>query len=205
MKRDIQLHVKRIIDVLWSLYGLVVCIPVFAAAALVVKLDSEGPAFFALNAAGMGGCSFRQWKFRTMVNGARENGDRFETSAYDPRITRVGRFLRRWSIDELPQLWNVLRGDMSLVGPRPTFLEVAAKYSPEQSRRLAMRPGITGLAQVSGRNALSWEERIPLDIYYVEHSSLAMDLRILALTVPALFRGSEVYGKDGRVRLPDLG
>ncbi|HEY8715308.1 MAG TPA: sugar transferase [Candidatus Acidoferrum sp.] len=205
MKRDIQLHVKRIIDVLWSLYGLVVCIPIFAAAALVVKLDSEGPAFFALNAAGMGGCSFRQWKFRTMVNGARENGDRFETSAYDPRITRVGRFLRRWSIDELPQLWNVLRGDMSLVGPRPTFLEVAAKYSPEQSRRLAMRPGITGLAQVSGRNALSWEERIPLDIYYVEHSSLAMDLRILALTVPALFRGSEVYGKDGRVRLPDLG
>lgn len=205
MKRDIQLHVKRIIDVLWSLYGLVVCIPIFAAAALVVKLDSEGPAFFALNAAGMGGCSFRQWKFRTMVNGARENGDRFETYAYDPRITRVGRFLRRWSIDELPQLWNVLRGDMSLVGPRPTFLEVAAKYSPEQSRRLAMRPGITGLAQVSGRNALSWEERIPLDIYYVEHSSLAMDLRILALTVPALFRGSEVYGKDGRVRLPDLG
>ena len=205
MQRDIHLHVKRLIDVLWSLYGLVVCIPIFAAAALVVKLDSEGPAFFALNAAGMGGCSFRQWKFRTMVNGARENGDRFETSAYDPRITRVGRFLRRWSIDELPQLWNVLRGDMSLVGPRPTFLEVAAKYSPEQSRRLAMRPGITGLAQVSGRNALSWEERIPLDIYYVEHSSLAMDLRILALTVPALFRGSEVYGKDGRVRLPDLG
>jgi undecaprenyl phosphate N,N'-diacetylbacillosamine 1-phosphate transferase len=205
VKGDTQLRVKRVTDVLCSLCGLVVCSPLLGVAGLAVKLDSAGPAFFALDAAGLGGRSFRQWKLRTMVNGARENGDRFETSADDPRITRVGHLLRRWSVDELPQLWNVLRGEMSLVGPRPTFVEVAAKYSPAQSRRLAMRPGVTGLAQVSGRNALSWEERIPLDIYYVEHYSLGMDLRILALTVPALFRGSEVYGKDGRVRLPDPG
>jgi lipopolysaccharide/colanic/teichoic acid biosynthesis glycosyltransferase len=197
--------VKRVADIFWSLYGLIVCAPVLAAAALAVKLDSAGPVFFSLDAAGHRGRAFRQWKLRTMVNGARENGDRFETSAHDPRITHVGRFLRRWSIDELPQLWNVLRGEMSLVGPRPTFIEVAAKYSPEQSRRLGMRPGITGLAQVSGRNALTWEERIPLDLYYIEHYSLAMDLRVLTLTLPALLRGDEVYGKDGRVRLPDLG
>lgn len=205
MRRDEQLQVKRAIDVVWSLYGLMLFAPLLAAAALAIKLDSRGPAFFSMDAAGAGGRPFRQWKLRTMEEGARENGDRYETSANDPRITRVGRFLRRWSLDELPQLWNVLRGEMSLVGPRPTFAEVAARYSPQQSRRLAMRPGITGLAQVSGRNALRWEERIPLDIYYVEHYSLVLDVRILALTIPALFRSGEVYGKDGRVRLPDLG
>lgn len=205
MRRDREFVVKRAIDVVWSVFGLILFAPLLAAAALAVKLDSRGPALFALDAAGFSGRPFRQWKLRTMADGARENGDRFETSADDPRITRVGRFLRRWSLDELPQLWNVLRGEMSLVGPRPTFAEVAAKYSAQQSRRLAMRPGITGLAQVKGRNALRWEERIPLDIYYVAHYSLALDLRILALTIPALFRSAEVYGKDGRVRLPDPG
>src|SRR6202051_640013 len=107
-----------------------------------------------------------------MVNDARHSGDRFETSSNDPRITLVGHFLRRWSIDELPQLWNVLRGEMSIVGPRPAFFEIASKYSVEQARRLAMRPGLTGLAQVLGRNLLPWPERGELDIFYVEHHSL---------------------------------
>jgi lipopolysaccharide/colanic/teichoic acid biosynthesis glycosyltransferase len=142
---------------------------------------------------------------RTMVHGARESGDRFETSASDPRITRVGHFLRRWSIDELPQLWNVLRGEMSIVGPRPAFCEIASKYSAEQARRLAMRPGLTGLAQVQGRNLLTWAQRVELDIFYVEHYSLWLDCEIMTRTIPVLFQGEGVYGKDGRVRVQDLG
>jgi undecaprenyl phosphate N,N'-diacetylbacillosamine 1-phosphate transferase len=205
MKRETQLCLKRIVDAALAFSGLMVCFPVLAIAALAIKLDSEGPLFFQLSAAGFVGKEFGQWKLRTMAKGARENGDRFETSSSDPRITRVGRFLRRWSIDELPQLWNVLRGEMSLVGPRPTFLEVAAKYSPAQSRRLAMRPGLTGLAQVKGRNLLPWAKRIQLDVFYVEHYSLWMDCKIMARTIPVLFRCEGLYGKDGRVRMPDLG
>jgi lipopolysaccharide/colanic/teichoic acid biosynthesis glycosyltransferase len=140
-----------------------------------------------------------------MMHGARDSGDRFETSSNDPRITRVGHFLRRWSIDELPQLWNVLRGEMSIVGPRPAFFEIASKYSAEQARRLAMRPGLTGLAQVQGRNLLTWAERVELDIFYVEHYSLWLDCEIMARTIPVLFQGEGVYGKDGRVRVQDLG
>jgi lipopolysaccharide/colanic/teichoic acid biosynthesis glycosyltransferase len=140
-----------------------------------------------------------------MIEGARESGDRFETSSNDPRITRVGHFLRRWSIDELPQLWNVLRGEMSIVGPRPAFFEIATEYSPEQARRLAMRPGLTGLAQVQGRNLLTWAERVELDIFYVKHYSLWLDCEIMARTIPVLFQGEGVYGKDGRVRVQDLG
>jgi lipopolysaccharide/colanic/teichoic acid biosynthesis glycosyltransferase len=155
--------------------------------------------------AGLGGEGFDQWKLRTMVNGAREGGNRFETSSSDPRITRVGHFLRRWSIDELPQLWNVLRGEMSIVGPRPAFFEIASKYSAEQARRLAMRPGLTGLAQVQGRNLLTWAERVELDIFYLEHYSLWLDCEIMARTIPVLFQSEGVYGKDGRVRVQDLG
>ena len=140
-----------------------------------------------------------------MVNDAREKGDSFETSSSDPRITRVGHFLRRWSIDELPQLWNVVRGEMSLVGPRPMIYELVAKYSPQPSLRLTMRPGLTGLAQVRGRNLLSWAERIQLDRFYVEHYSLWRDFTIMARTIPVLFQYQGIYGKDGRVRIPDLG
>lgn len=205
MKRESQLRVKRIADVVLAIVALLLCSPILLLAALAIKFDSKGPICFKLRAAGLNGTGFHQWKLRTMIDGARENGDCFETFSHDPRITRVGHFLRRWSIDELPQLWNVLRGDMSLVGPRPTFCEVAAKYSPEQSRRLAMRPGLTGFAQVSGRNLLTWAERIELDIYYVEHYSLSFDCKIAACTIPVLFQGEGVYGKDGRVRIPDLG
>ncbi len=205
MKRENQLRVKRATDVLLTFFLLPLCLPVLAIAAVAIKIDSVGPVLFKLRAAGKGGTHFEQWKLRTMVDGARTSGDYFETSENDPRKTRVGHFLRRWSIDELPQLWNVLRGEMSLVGPRPTFCEVAAKYSPRQAQRLSMRPGITGLAQVNGRNSLTWAERIHLDIGYIERYSLSMDCKIVARTIPVLFESEGVYGKDGRVRIPDLG
>jgi lipopolysaccharide/colanic/teichoic acid biosynthesis glycosyltransferase len=205
MRSDLQLGVKRIMDVGLAIVGLIAGAPLLLVSAIAIKLGSCGPVFFRLRVAGLRGKGFDQLKLRTMVHGARESGDRFETSSSDPRITRVGHFLRRWSIDELPQLWNVLRGEMSIVGPRPVFFEIASMYSAAQARRLAMRPGLTGLAQVQGRNLLTWSERVELDIFYVEHYSLWMDCEIMARTIPVLFQGEGVYGKDGRVRVQDLG
>ncbi|HWZ25733.1 MAG TPA: sugar transferase [Verrucomicrobiae bacterium] len=205
MRRELQLFAKRIVDVVLAIFSLIIVAPLLLVSAVAIKLGSRGPVFFRLRVAGLGGEGFDQWKLRTMVNGAREGGDRFETSSSDPRITRAGHFLRRWSIDELPQLWNVLRGEMSIVGPRPAFFEIASKYSTEQVRRLAMRPGLTGLAQVQGRNLLTWAERVELDIFYVKHYSLWLDCEIMARTIPVLFRSEGVYGKDGRVRVQDLG
>jgi lipopolysaccharide/colanic/teichoic acid biosynthesis glycosyltransferase len=205
MGRELQLSAKRIMDVVLAILGLIVFVPLLLVCAIATKLNSRGSVFFRLPVAGLRGKGFKQIKLRTMVHGAREIGDRFETSACDPRITRVGHLLRRWSIDELPQLWNVLCGEMSIVGPRPAFFEIASKYSAEQARRLAMRPGLTGLAQVQGRNLLTWAERVELDIFYVEHHSLWLDCEIIARTIPVLFQGEGVYGKDGRVRVQDLG
>ena len=195
---------KRVFDLALSLLGLVVLAPVFALIALCISLDSPGDIFFKLRVAGRDGKPFDQWKFRTMIQNAREVAHRFETSATDPRITRVGRFLRRWSLDELPQLWNVLRGEMSLVGPRPAFLEIAQRYSPEQARRLQMRPGLTGLAQLQGRNLLPWEQRIVLDIVYIDRYSVWLDAKILWRTIPLLLRGTGVYGEGGVVKMHDL-
>src|SRR6202049_3442650 len=205
MRREWQVIVKSIIDAGRATVGLIIAVPLLLVSAIAIKVSSRGPVFFCLRAAGLQGKGFDQWKVRTMVHGARERGDHFETSSSDPRITRVGHFLRRWSIDELPQLWNVLRGEMSIVGPRPVFFEIASKYSAEQARRLEMRPGLTGLAQVQGRNLLTWAERVELDIFYVEHYSLWLDYEIMARTIPVLFHGEGVYGKDGRVRVQDLG
>jgi lipopolysaccharide/colanic/teichoic acid biosynthesis glycosyltransferase len=205
MRIELQLIGKRIMDVGLAMVGLIIVAPLLLVSAIAIKADSRGPAFFRLRVAGLRGKGFDQWKLRSMVPGARESGDRFETSSNDPRITRVGHFLRRWSIDELPQLWNVLRGEMSIVGPRPAFFEIASKYSAEQARRLAMRPGLTGLAQVLGRNLLAWPERVELDIFYVEHHSLWLDCKIMARTMPVLFQSEGVYGEDGRVRVQDLG
>jgi lipopolysaccharide/colanic/teichoic acid biosynthesis glycosyltransferase len=151
--------------------------------------------------AGRNARPFDLLKFRTMIKGAQQKGDPFETAMDDPRITRVGRFLRRWSLDELPQLWNVLRGEMSLVGPRPTFVEVARQYSPREARRLQMRPGLTGWAQVNGRNLLPWPQRVAFDLDYIERYSLWLDVQILARTLPALVRKEGVYGEGGKVRM----
>ena len=204
MSRGIQLGVKRAVDLLVAACGLILLLPVFVVMGILIKLDSPGPIFFRLKVAGCKGKGFDQWKFRTMVENARQKAHAFETSATDPRITLVGRFLRRWSLDELPQLWNVFQGEMSLVGPRPTFLEIATRYSSLEAGRLLMRPGLTGLAQVHGRNLLPWPERVALDIEYIEHYSLWMDFKILISTIPAVLRGKGVYGDDGKVRMHDL-
>jgi lipopolysaccharide/colanic/teichoic acid biosynthesis glycosyltransferase len=204
MSRKIQLGVKRVLDLVVAACALVLLIPFFILVGILIKIDSPGSVFFRLRVAGLGGNPFGQWKFRTMVNGARQKAHPFETSATDPRVTRVGRFLRRWSFDELPQLWNVLRGEMSLVGPRPTFIEVASRYSSFEAGRLRMRPGLTGLAQVHGRNLLSWPERVALDIEYIEQYSLWLDTKILIRTIPVVLESRGVYGDDGKVRMHDL-
>jgi undecaprenyl phosphate N,N'-diacetylbacillosamine 1-phosphate transferase len=193
-----------VLDLLVAACVLVLLLPVFVLLGILIKLDSPGPIFFRLRVAGCAGKAFDQWKFRTMVEGARQKAHPFETSATDPRITRVGRFLRRWSLDELPQLWNVLQGEMSLVGPRPAFFEIATRYSSSEAGRLRMRPGLTGLAQVHGRNLLPWPERVTFDIEYIEDFSLWMDLKILIRTIPTVLRSKGVYGVDGKVKMHDL-
>lgn len=204
MAANRQLVMKRAFDIVGAGLGLLILLPVLSAIAMCIWLDSPGSFFFILRAAGCDGKVFGQWKFRTMKVGAREQGHPFETSATDPRITRVGRFLRRWSLDELPQLWNVLSGEMSLIGPRPTFVEVAECYPRLEARRLLMRPGLTGLAQIHGRNLLPWRQRVTYDIAYIDHYSLWMDFRILIRTIPVVVRGEGVYGPDGGVKMHDL-
>jgi lipopolysaccharide/colanic/teichoic acid biosynthesis glycosyltransferase len=164
--------------------------PVLALASLAVKLTSRGPALYRQTRVGKDGTDFELLKLRTMIVGAETQGTGFAVDYGDPRITPVGRLLRRLSLDELPQLWNVVRGDMSVIGPRPTLRYQVERYTPRQRRRLEVRPGITGWAQVHGRATLPWDERIELDVWYVEHHSARVDLRILAKTPFALFGGT---------------
>ena len=161
-----------------------------AVAALAIKLEDRGPVFYRQRRVGLHGREFELLKLRTMVVGAETQGTGFAVNEGDPRITRVGRVLRRLSIDELPQLWNVARGDMSMIGPRPTLAYQVERYTPRQRRRLDVKPGITGWAQIHGRARLPWEERIELDVWYVEHRSPWLDLKILARTPLALFHGT---------------
>jgi lipopolysaccharide/colanic/teichoic acid biosynthesis glycosyltransferase len=164
--------------------------PVLAAAAAAIKLEDGGPVFYRQRRVGLHGEAFELLKLRTMVVGAETRGAGYAVNEGDPRITRVGRILRRLSLDELPQLWNVLRGDMSLIGPRPTLAYQVERYTPRQRRRLDVRPGITGWAQIHGRARLPWSERIELDVWYVEHRSPWLDLKILARTPRALIGGT---------------
>jgi lipopolysaccharide/colanic/teichoic acid biosynthesis glycosyltransferase len=182
--------VKRALDVVGASAALVLLGPLLAIAALAVKLEDGGPAFFRQRRVGLHGSEFELLKLRTMIVGAELQGAGHAVDWDDARITRVGRVLRRLSIDELPQLWNVVRGDMSLVGPRPTLAYQVSRYSPRQRRRLDVKPGITGWAQVNGRAALPWDERIELDLWYVEHRSVWLDVKILARTPLALFSGT---------------
>ncbi|ATB43171.1 hypothetical protein CYFUS_008651 [Cystobacter fuscus] len=174
------LFLKRCIDRLAAAVGLVCLSPVMAMTALAIRTTMGGPVLFRQMRPGRGGRTFQLVKFRTMLDALDADGQPLPD---EQRLTRVGKFLRATSLDELPQLWNVLRGDMSLVGPRPLLVEYLPRYSAEQARRHDVLPGITGWAQVNGRNALGWEERFQLDVWYVDHWSLALDTRILALTV----------------------
>ncbi len=181
---------KRALDVAGAALVLALAGPLLALAALAVKLEDGGPAFYRQRRVGLNGAEFELLKLRTMVVGAERQGAGYAVNEGDPRITRAGRVLRRLSVDELPQLWNVLRGEMSLVGPRPTLAYQVERYTPRQRRRLEVKPGITGWAQVNGRAARPWDERIELDVWYVEHRSLWLDLKILARTPFALFGGT---------------
>jgi len=181
---------NRTADVAIAGTVLVVASPVLALAALAVKVTSRGPVLYRQARVGREGTDFELLKLRTMVEGAETMGAGYAVDRGDSRITPVGRVLRRLSLDELPQLWNVVRGDMSVIGPRPTLRYQVERYTPRQRMRLAVKPGITGWAQVHGRATLLWDERIELDVWYVEHRSPLLDLRILAKTPFALFGGT---------------
>jgi lipopolysaccharide/colanic/teichoic acid biosynthesis glycosyltransferase len=182
--------VRRLFDIGAAAVGLVLTAPVLGAAAAAIKLEDRGPVLYRQRRVGLEGREFELLKLRTMVVGAETIGAGWAVNEGDPRITRAGRVLRRLSLDELPQLWNVLRGDMSVIGPRPTLSYQVERYTARQRRRLEVKPGLTGWAQVHGRAALPWDERIELDVWYVEHRSPWLDLRILARTPAALFTGT---------------
>jgi lipopolysaccharide/colanic/teichoic acid biosynthesis glycosyltransferase len=181
---------NRALDVVGAGAALVLASPVLGIAALAVKLGDGGPVLYRQRRVGKDREEFELLKLRTMVVGAEGQGAGFAVDRGDPRITPVGRILRRLSVDELPQLWNVLRGEMSLIGPRPTLLYQVEAYTDRQRRRLEVKPGLTGWAQIHGRAEVPWDDRIELDLWYVEHRSPWVDLKILARTPVVLFRGT---------------
>ena len=187
---------SRALDVVLAAALLVVTSPAMALAALAIRLESRGPVFYRQLRVGKDGEPFQLWKLRTMVPGAESMGAGIYVLEGDPRITRTGRLLRRFSLDELPNLVNVLKGDMAIVGPRPTVQEQVDRYTDRQRRRLEVKPGITGWAQVNGRVSLSWPERIELDVWYVEHRSMRLDIRILMKTARMLATGHGLYSED---------
>jgi lipopolysaccharide/colanic/teichoic acid biosynthesis glycosyltransferase len=191
--------IRRALDVIVAAGVLAIASPLIALAAVAIRLESRGGAIYRQRRVGRAGAEFDVLKLRTMVDGAERTGAGLLVADGDPRITRVGAWLRRTSLDELPNLWNVLRGEMSLIGPRPTVPSQVAQYTPRQRGRLAVKPGITGWAQVNGRASLPWSERIELDLWYIDHRSLVLDARILARTARVLLRGGEVYAstEDG--------
>jgi lipopolysaccharide/colanic/teichoic acid biosynthesis glycosyltransferase len=185
--------VKRVLDVLIAGTGSIVTGPFVALSMLAIRLESPGHPIYRQTRVGKDGQQFSIYKLRTMVRGAEFTGAGLSIQQGDDRITRVGRLLRRYSLDELPNLWNVLHGEMSIIGPRPTIPVQVEQYTPRQRGRLAVKPGITGWAQVNGRASLPWTERIELDIWYVEHYSLALDLKILVRTAGLVLTGHGLY------------
>lgn len=200
MNKQIQKIVKRLIDFLGALIGAIILSPFFLIVAILVRLDSKGPVFFRYERIGKDGREFIFYKFRSMFKDAINKGLGIEIAENDFRITRVGAFLRRWSLDEIPQLINALKGEMSLIGPRPALPHQVAKYTEFEKKRLKMKPGITGWAQVNGRNLLSWKERIKLDIWYIENWSLWLDFKILLMTPRVVLSRQGLYGEGGIAR-----
>ena len=174
------MYVKRFLDIVGSITGLIIFSPILAIVAFLIYLQMSTPILFRQVRPGLHGQPFRMIKFRTMLDAVDDRGNALPDAQ---RLTRLGRFLRSTSLDELPGLWNVLKGDMSLVGPRPLLIEYLPLYSPQQARRHEVRPGVTGWAQINGRNALSWDEKFALDVWYVDNQSMALDSRILWLTI----------------------
>lgn len=182
---------RRLLDVVVAAVALVVLSPILAGVGMAILVAMGRPVLFRQRRSGLCGRTFTIVKFRTM------RAPRYSGEPDPDRTSRLGHLLRASSLDELPQLWNVLVGDMSLVGPRPTLPEQVVHYGPRQRRRLEVRPGLTGYAQVSGRNSISWPERIELDLWYLEHRSLRLDLKIVALTVVALLKREGISGEGG--------
>lgn len=185
--------IKRLLDFLVSLVGLIILLPLFTIIATAIKIDDRGPIFFRQGRVGKDGRIFRIYKFRSMEVGAEHKGAGVFVEENDSRITRVGKFLRHTSFDELPQLINVLKGEMSLVGPRPTLPYQVERYDARQKKRLTVKPGITGWAQVNGRNALTWPERIELDLWYVDNWSLWLDFKVLFMTFLVVLKKRGLY------------
>lgn len=186
---------KRCLDIAGSLLLLLLTAPLFAACAVAVRLSSPGPVLFTQRRLGRHGVAFLLYKFRSMTHNApdlRNPDGSTLCAANDPRLTRIGRFLRHSSLDELPQLFNILAGEMSLVGPRPDLVDQYSLYSPEEIRKLDVKPGLTGLAQICGRNGIPWRARKQLDLAYVETQSFLLDCRILLLTIPYVLRGKDI-------------
>lgn len=189
---------KRALDLLLGGIGTVVGAPLVGIAALAIRLESPGHPIYTQTRVGRDGRPFQIYKLRTMVRGAEFTGAGLAIQEGDDRITRIGQLLRRTSLDELPNLWNVVRGEMSIVGPRPTVQVQVDQYTERQRGRLKVKPGITGWAQINGRASLPWSERIELDLWYVEHQSLKLDLRILSRTWRLVLRGDGLYkGETG--------
>ena len=194
---------KRAIDITVAAIVSVLSAPVLAVLTLAVRIESRGHPIYRQTRVGKDGALFSIYKLRTMVAGAEFTGAGLAIDRGDSRVTRVGAFLRRYSLDELPNLWNVLRGEMSIVGPRPTIQVQVEQYTERQRGRLAVKPGITGWAQVNGRASLPWPERIELDLWYVEHESLRLDLEILARTARMVLSGHGLYkGETGGWKPP---
>ena len=203
-RKKIGFYIKRIFDVIISLISLIILFPVFIISAILIKLDSKGPVFFRQKRVGRNSKIFRIYKFRSMVTNAEKFGLGYAVKKDDPRITKVGKYLRLTGIDELPQILNVLKGEMSLVGPRPTLPYQVKKYTDWEKRRVEMRPGITSLMIITGHNKLSWPEKIKTDIYYIDHWSLWLDLKILFKTIwVIIFTRKGIYEDNPKVSLPE--
>jgi len=185
---------KRALDIFISLSAVIILSPILVAIVIVVRLSSKGPAVFKQQRAGKNGKPFVFYKFRTMKVDVDPFGPS-PKSGEDPRLTKAGRFLRECSLDELPQLFNVLKGDMSFVGPRPLYLSQMSEWSQRQKKRLLVKPGLTGLAQISGRGGLTREEKLELDVKYVETASFLTDIKIILTTVAHVFRRKSIYEK----------
>jgi len=184
---------KRLFDFLVSLFAIIVLSPIMLIVFLWIKIDDKGPALFKQKRGGYKQKHFNIYKFRTMVLNAEKIGLGYKTEENDPRITKAGMILRKYSLDELPQLFNVIKGDMSIVGPRPALPVQTDVYNEHQKIRLEVKPGITGLAQINGRNSLTWAERIEWDVVYVEKQSFLFDIKIIVKTILILFKKEDIY------------
>jgi len=191
--------VKRILDLLLGIIGLILTSPLWLYIIIRIKSEDHGPVFFIQERVGKDGKLFRMYKFRSMVMGAEQKGAGVFVSAEDKRITKIGRFIRKTSIDELPQLINVLKGEMSIVGPRPTLEYQVKRYNERQRRRLSVKPGITGWAQINGRNTMTWPEKIELDLWYIDHWSIGLDFKIIGKSIWSVLKREGIYSEEGIV------